>query len=59
MTDQDVDQDAIDAELIDDDTKPIAVAGDVLPDTLYLLPLSDRPFFPAQVLPGDQLSKVL
>jgi ATP-dependent Lon protease len=29
----------------------IAVATDVLPTTLYLLPLSERPFFPAQALP--------
>jgi ATP-dependent Lon protease len=29
----------------------IAVATDVLPTTLHLLPLSERPFFPAQALP--------
>jgi ATP-dependent Lon protease len=29
----------------------IAVPGDFLPGTLYLLPLSERPFFPAQALP--------
>lgn len=29
----------------------MAVPGDLLPSTLYLLPLSERPFFPAQALP--------
>jgi ATP-dependent Lon protease len=29
----------------------LALAEQVLPDTLYLLPLSERPFFPAQTLP--------
>ena len=28
-----------------------AVAGDVLPDTLYLMPIPNRPFFPGQVQP--------
>jgi ATP-dependent Lon protease len=53
------DNDAIDAELVRDgqadagkrSSREIAVANDVLPNTLYLLPLSERPFFPAQVLP--------
>ncbi len=54
-------QDAIDAEILgDEDTQEVAgeqtsteltVAGDLLPSTLYLLPLTERPFFPAQVLP--------
>ncbi len=29
----------------------IVAAADILPSTLYLLPLSERPFFPAQALP--------
>ena len=29
----------------------IAVAGDVLPSTLHLLPLFERPFFPIQAMP--------
>ena len=28
-----------------------AVADDVLPDTLYLMPVPNRPFFPGQVQP--------
>ena len=28
-----------------------AMPASVLPSTLYLLPLSERPFFPAQTLP--------
>lgn len=52
---------AIDAELVTEEekdivaqqqtSKEIAVPGDILPNTLYLLPLSERPFFPNQVLP--------
>jgi ATP-dependent Lon protease len=45
---------AIDAEVVHHDAKPsqeIALAADLLPDTLHLLPLSERPFFPAQALP--------
>jgi ATP-dependent Lon protease len=52
-------KDAIDAELVYDDEhhednpspSEIAVASDILPNTLYVLPLSERPFFPAQALP--------
>lgn len=29
----------------------LVAAADILPSTLYLLPLSERPFFPAQALP--------
>ncbi|HXH03564.1 MAG TPA: endopeptidase La [Candidatus Competibacteraceae bacterium] len=52
--------DPIEAELIRDGepvqeeaeaAQSIAVAAEVLPTTLYLLPLTERPFFPAQVLP--------
>jgi ATP-dependent Lon protease len=33
------------------DPKGLALPDDVLPDTLFILPLSSRPFFPAQVQP--------
>ncbi len=43
------------APVIDDapprDRQALTVSGDTLPDTIYLLPLTERPFFPAQVLP--------
>ena len=45
---------AIEAEVVgeDDETSTtIVAAADILPTTLYLLPLSERPFFPAQALP--------
>ena len=45
---------AIDTEVIQNEEQPsqeITVAADILPNTLHLLPLSERPFFPAQVLP--------
>ncbi|MFA5628015.1 MAG: endopeptidase La [Thiohalomonadaceae bacterium] len=43
----------IEAELLSsaDSTSDLAVRTDVLPTTLYLLPLIDRPFFPAQAFP--------
>jgi ATP-dependent Lon protease len=54
----------IDAELVRDEQRSestqeqragtgnsIAVPADLLPTTLHLLPLSERPFFPAQALP--------
>ena len=33
------------------DPRSLALPDDVLPDTLYILPVSSRPFFPAQVQP--------
>lgn len=33
------------------DPKALALPDDVLPETLYILPISSRPFFPAQVQP--------
>ena len=45
-------QDIFDAELIDkEDSSAIAVSGNTLPDMLYLLPVFERPFFPAQAVP--------
>ncbi len=44
----------LDAEVVptkDESSHEITVATDILPNTLHLLPLSERPFFPAQVLP--------
>ena len=57
MTDHEAE--ALEAEVVreDDDsaasnaTNTIVSAADILPGTLYLLPLSERPFFPAQALP--------
>ena len=69
MTDHEIE--ALEAEVVREDEAPdttgantIVAAADILPNTLYLLPLSERPFFPAQALPlllneerGCQLSK--
>jgi len=35
----------------DESQQTPAVADDVLPDTLYLMPIPNRPFFPGQVQP--------
>ena len=51
------DHDAIEPEVLhgDQDDEPrrgeIAIANEILPTTIHLLPLSERPFFPAQALP--------
>ena len=54
------DHEAIEAEVVSEDndsessttnSNNIVAAADILPSTLYLLPLSERPFFPAQALP--------
>ena len=53
------DHETIEAEVVreNDDSgensanNTIVAAADILPSTLYLLPLSERPFFPAQALP--------
>ncbi len=50
-------EEPLDVEIIEnsDEHSPpsseIAVPGDLVPTTIYLLPLSERPFFPAQALP--------
>ncbi len=45
-------QHAIEAELVDqDEDSALALTANVLPTTLYLLPLLERPFFPAQAMP--------
>ena len=43
----------VDVEILEtgDDGHAPAVADDVLPDTLYLMPVPNRPFFPGQVQP--------
>ena len=62
MADPIADNDTLDAELIDaesdnapeeasQNSQEIVAADDVLPGMLYVLPLSERPFFPNQVLP--------
>jgi len=52
------DHEPIEAEVVPEDdagetsaSNNIVAAADILPGTLYLLPLSERPFFPAQALP--------
>ncbi len=56
MNDHDpIEPEVIQGEATRDDASPrhgeIAVAADILPANLHLLPLSERPFFPAQALP--------
>ncbi len=44
----------IEPEVIREEEWPsagLALPGTVLPDTIYLLPMTDRPFFPAQAFP--------
>ncbi len=43
----------VEAEIVEpaDESQAPAVADDVLPDTLYLMPAPNRPFFPGQVQP--------
>ncbi|WP_127477573.1 endopeptidase La [Sulfurivermis fontis] len=45
--------DTLESEVLSRDggSSELAVSADVLPTTLYLLPLTDRPFFPAQAFP--------
>ena len=50
------DSDSIDAEVIEEANDPqqrseLALPESMLPGTLYLLPVTDRPFFPAQGVP--------
>lgn len=56
MTDHEAE--ALEVEVVREDderdassSNTIVAAADILPNTLYLLPLSERPFFPAQALP--------
>ncbi|HKJ10034.1 MAG TPA: endopeptidase La [Gammaproteobacteria bacterium] len=45
----------LDAEIVSDDDQQagseLAVPSDILPTTLHLLPVGERPFFPAQTVP--------
>ncbi|MFA7386460.1 MAG: endopeptidase La [Thiohalobacteraceae bacterium] len=51
------DTDSIDAEVLEEETSEpqrrseLALPDSMLPGTLYLLPVTDRPFFPAQGVP--------
>jgi len=49
--DQEPGTDAFDVVGPEEDSHAPAVADDVLPDTLYLMPVPKRPFFPGQVQP--------
>ena len=44
---------AVDVELLssEEDQQAPAVADDVLPETLHIMPIPGRPFFPGQVQP--------
>ena len=46
-------EDLLEPEVLEPEGSPgaPAVADDVLPDTLYLMPVPNRPFFPGQVQP--------
>ncbi len=46
-----LDRENTDQDNSDTSHSNIVAATDILPNTLYLLPLSERPFFPAQALP--------
>ncbi|MFK7974790.1 MAG: endopeptidase La [Halioglobus sp.] len=50
MTDEDQPLD-VEVVIAQDENQTPAVADDVLPDTLYLMPIPNRPFFPGQVQP--------
>ena len=45
--------DVVEAEILEPEegARTPAVADDVLPDTLHLMPVPNRPFFPGQVQP--------
>lgn len=52
LTKQDVVLDELEEDdVVLSDPKALALPEDVLPDIIYVLPLSSRPFFPAQVQP--------
>ncbi|MFN3397798.1 MAG: endopeptidase La [Sulfurimicrobium sp.] len=52
MSDENEANEAIEGEVIEPSgSSRLALTVQALPDTLYLLPLSERPFFPAQTLP--------
>lgn len=46
-------EDSVEVEVViaQEENQTPAVADDVLPDTLYLMPIPNRPFFPGQVQP--------
>jgi len=48
-----IEDNAVNGEVIgpEVDARDLAVADDVLPDTLYIMPISSRPYFPGQVQP--------
>jgi ATP-dependent Lon protease len=48
-----IDDVPVDGEVVDPKVSPhdLAVADDVLPETLFIMPISSRPYFPGQVQP--------
>jgi len=52
MSDQEpIEGEVLDARELDEGSAELVVPSKVLPPTLYILPLSERPFFPAQSVP--------
>lgn len=49
MNDQDIHSDAVDDDV--QSTTGLVLPAQRLPDKLYIIPINNRPFFPAQVLP--------
>ena len=49
MTDEQVPDDVVDGEVVGANAAghDLAVADDVLPDTLHVMPINNRPIFPA------------
>ncbi|MGH8354472.1 MAG: endopeptidase La, partial [Pseudomonas sp.] len=50
MNAQDIDPETLE-EAVADQATDLALPGQTLPDKLYIIPIHNRPFFPAQVLP--------
>jgi ATP-dependent Lon protease len=49
MNDQDIHSEAVDENV--QSTTGVVLPAQMLPDKLYIIPINNRPFFPAQVLP--------
>jgi ATP-dependent Lon protease len=53
MTDEHFPEDVVNGEVVEDSltNHDLAVADDVLPDRLHIMPINSRPYFPGQVQP--------